>query len=113
MVDRQAAMKLQNFKKPSDKSLWEQLLKIDYMSSEESDVDGDEDVLEVHDLPWRKPSVKKMFATLDAESLKRKSAQAKRQMKCREGLDETSASFNSQMGNETELTEPELLNIAD
>ena len=83
MVDRQAAMKLQNFKKPSDKSLWEQLLKTDYMSSEESDVDGDEDVLEVHDLPWRKPSVKKMFATLDAESLKRKSAQAKRQMKRR------------------------------
>ena len=80
MVDRQAAMKLQNFKKPSDKSLWEQLLKTDYMSSEESDVDGDEDILEVHDLPWRKPSVKKMFAT---ESLKRRSAQAKRQMKRR------------------------------
>lgn len=83
VVDRRAALELQKFQKPSDKSLWKQLLKTDYMSSEESDVDGDEDVLQVHDLPWRKPSIKRMFATLDAESSKRKSAQAKRQMKRR------------------------------
>lgn len=83
VADRRAALQLQNFKKPSDKSLWEQLMKTDYMSSEESDVDGEEDILKVHDLPWRKPAVKKMFATLDAESTKRKTAQSKRQMKRR------------------------------
>jgi hypothetical protein len=63
--------------------MWEQLMKTDYMSSEESAVDGEEDVLEVHDLPWRKPGVRRMFTTLDAESAKRKTAQSKRQMKRR------------------------------
>ena len=33
------------------------------MSCEESEVDWDEDVLSVHDLPWRKTAVKKMFDT--------------------------------------------------
>lgn len=58
-------------------------MKTEYMSSEESDVDGEEDVLRVHDLPWRKPSVKRMFNTLDSESVKRKTPQSKRQMKRR------------------------------
>ena len=59
-MDRQSSLKLQKFKKPSDRSLWEQLMKTEYMSSEESDVDGEEDILRV---PWWKPSVKRMFAT--------------------------------------------------
>ena len=58
-------------------------MKTDYMSSEESDVDGEEDILRVLDLPWRKPSVKRMFSTLDSESAKRKTPQSKRQMKRR------------------------------
>ena len=62
---------------------WEQLLKIEYMSSEESGMDGEDDVLNVHDLPWRKPAVKRMFSTLDAESAKHKTPQSKRQMKRR------------------------------
>ena len=82
-MDRRAALKLQKFKKTSDQAQWEQLLKIEYMSSEESDVDGEEDVLTVRDLPWRKPAVKRMFSTLDAESAKRKTPQSKRQMKRR------------------------------
>lgn len=83
MMDRQSSLKVQKFKKPSDRSLWEQLMKTEYMSSEESGVDGDEDILKVHDLPWRKPSVKRMFATLDSESAKRRTPQSKRQMKRR------------------------------
>ena len=83
MMDRRASLKLQKFKKPSDMAQWEQLLKVEYMSSEESGVDEEEDVLIVHDLPWRKPAVKKMFSTLDAESAKHKTAQSKRQMKRR------------------------------
>ncbi len=58
-------------------------MKTEYMSSEESDVDREEDVLRVHDLLWRKQAVKKMFATLDSESVKRKTSQSKRQMKRR------------------------------
>ena len=47
-------------------------MKTEYMSSEESDMDGDEDVLKVHRLPWLKPSVKRMFSTLDSELAKKK-----------------------------------------
>lgn len=58
-------------------------MKVDFMSSEESDVDEEEDVLVIHDLPWRKPSVKGMFSALDGDASKNKSSQAKRQMKRR------------------------------
>ena len=58
-------------------------MNVDFMSSEESDIDGEEDVLIVHDLPWRKPSVRRMFSRLDAEVSRNKSSQAKRQMKRR------------------------------
>ena len=83
MTDRHASLQLQKFKKQSDKLLWEQLMKAEYMSSEESDIDEGEDILKVHDLPWRKPGVKRMFATLDSETAKRKTPQSKRQMKRR------------------------------
>lgn len=53
------------------------------MSSEESEVDGEEHVLAVHNLPWRKSTVKKMFDTLDVEITKTKSPQSRRQMKRR------------------------------
>ena len=58
-------------------------MKIEFMSSEESEVDGDEDVLSVHNLPWRKAAVKKMFDTLDAEIAKTKTPQSRRQLKRR------------------------------
>ena len=83
MIDRRGLLKFQKFKKSSDLALWEQVMKVEYMSSEESDVDGDEDVLIVRKLPWRKPTVTKMFATLDAETAKKKTSQSKRQMKRR------------------------------
>ena len=44
-------------------------------------MDWDEDVLSVHDLPWRKTAVKKMFDTLDAETEKNKTLQSRQQMK--------------------------------
>lgn len=83
MMERKASLKLKKFKKESDKALWEQLMIMDFMSSEESDMDGDEDVLIVHSLPWRKPSVKKMFSTLDADISRNRSSQSRRQMKRR------------------------------
>lgn len=83
LTERRGALKHKKFKKTSDMALWEKLMKVEFMSSEESDIDGEEDVFVIHDLPWRKPSVKRMFSSLDAESSKNKSSQAKRQMKRR------------------------------
>ena len=71
------------FKKKSDAELWMKVMCVDLMSSDESDVDEGNEVYRVHILPWRKESVKRMFNTLDGETIKVKSQQAKRQMKRR------------------------------
>ena len=52
----------------------------DYMSSEES---GEDDSIIVHPLPWRSEYVSSMFKRIDAYCEKKKSPQAKRQMKQR------------------------------
>ena len=38
------------------------------MSSKESDMDGEKEVLKVHSLPWRAVSVSSMFHALDKEA---------------------------------------------
>ncbi len=53
------------------------------MSSEESDLDGEEEVLRVHSLPWSSETVTRMFHSLDDEASKLKTPQSKRQMKRR------------------------------
>ena len=63
--------------------IWQQLMKTEFMSSEESDVDDDEEVLKVHDLPWRRDIVNTMFSALDIDAAKGKTAQSRRQMKRR------------------------------
>lgn len=51
----------------------------DLVSSEESDVDEDEEVLKVCSLPWRSSKVTKMFQQLDMEAAKTKTPQSRRQ----------------------------------
>ena len=51
------------FKKSSDAEKWRRVLISDMMSSEESDMDGEKDVLKVHSLPWRAVSVSRMHWT--------------------------------------------------
>ena len=53
------------------------------MSSEESDVDNEDEVLTLHPLPWRAEKVDTLFRKLDEITLKAKSPQARRQMKKR------------------------------
>ena len=67
-------------------------LKLDLMSSEESDIDDDEEILVLHPLPWRSEKVDQMFVMLDNETMKSKSPQAHRQMKRRVSGDESERS---------------------
>ena len=65
-----------------DKVLWEKVIVLDLMSSEESDFDG-EDILSVHPLSWRASRVDAMFKKLDDHSKECKSPQALHQTKKR------------------------------
>ena len=59
------------------------MLIVEFMSSEESDVDDGDEVLTIHPLPWRAANVDSLFHKLDETTLKSKSPQARRQMKKR------------------------------
>ena len=53
------------------------------MSSEESDLDDEEEVIKIHHLPWRASKVAQMFEQLDMEANKMKTPQLRRQRKRR------------------------------
>ena len=56
---------------------------VNFMSSEESDVDGD-DAIQIRPLPWRAERVTSFLHSLDRKSNDEKSPQAKRQMKMKQ-----------------------------
>ena len=58
---------------------WLKVMKTELMSSEDSDGDS----IVVHPLPWRSKYVTNMFEKIDGYCCRRKSIQAKRQMKAR------------------------------
>ena len=60
------------------KLLWEKMLILGFMSSEESDL-NEEEVLILCPLPWRAEKVDMLFHKLDEITLKAKSPQARRQ----------------------------------
>ena len=60
---------------------WRQVIKIEYMSSEESGVDDKNEVIILKSMPWRFVLVGQLFRRLDEKSLEDKSPQARRQMK--------------------------------
>lgn len=62
---------------------WRQVIKIEYMSSEESGVDDENEVIILKSLPWRSVHVGQLFRRLDEKGLEEKSPQARRQMKKR------------------------------
>ena len=78
------------FSTSQEKQDWSQIMKIDVMSSEESGEEGGEEVIVSRPLPWLSANVTQFFRQLDDEGVKRKSPQAKRQMKTRKcGLPST------------------------
>ena len=63
----------------TERKKWDEVLQMEYMSSEESD--GNDNELKVHQIPWLLENVKKFKQLLDSEKLKHMSAQSKRQTK--------------------------------
>ena len=55
-----AALEKMTFSKQEDKALWEKVLVLEMMSSEDSEIDEEEEVLMVHPLPWRASKVDAM-----------------------------------------------------
>ncbi len=78
-------MKKIKFRKNSDSDLWTKVLIPEMMSSEESDVDEEDndEILKVHPLPWRANKVTRMFQQLDLETSRSKTPQSRRQRKRR------------------------------
>lgn len=83
MAERTSALKKMKFRKSSDVDLWRKIVTLDLMSSEESSMDEEEEVIKIHPLPWRASKVTRMFQHLDTEALKSKSPQSRRQRKRR------------------------------
>ena len=69
------------FKKSSDAEKWRRVLISDMMSSEESDMDEEKEVLKVHSLPWRAVSVSRMFTHWTKKLPNKRTPQSRRQMK--------------------------------
>ena len=61
-----------------DREKWKKVFQVSFMSSEESEND---DVIEVRPLPWRSDRVTTFLHSLDEKAHKKKSPQARRQMK--------------------------------
>lgn len=66
---------------PKDKQKWLKVMKVDIMSSEESDSNNDDII--VTPLEWRSGIVNRFLTKLDEKALELKSSQAKRQCKLR------------------------------
>ena len=66
-----------------DKEKWRKVMRPDMMTSEESMSENEE--LMIVPLTWRSKMVTTFFRKLDEKSMEKKSSQAKRQRKLREG----------------------------
>ena len=71
------------FSNTDSRAMWEKVMTISMMSSEESGNDGEEEILYVHPLPFRSGKVDRFFSMLDNKVKETKSPQARRQMKKR------------------------------
>lgn len=63
---------------------WLLAMRMDIMSSEESEIEGDDDVIIIKPLPWRSNAVNEMIQRLDARIRENRSSQARRQAKTRD-----------------------------
>lgn len=81
--ERKAALEKMSFKAPEQLENWRRVLKFEFMSSEESATDEDDEVIVIRSLPWRSVHVDRLFERLDHKAREQKSPQARRQMKRR------------------------------
>lgn len=80
--DRKAALEKVAFQREGHRELWENVIVLELMSSEESAAEL-EDVYMVKTLPWRSQKIDTMFQSLDMAAEKAKTPQARRQTKKR------------------------------
>ena len=71
------------FDSPQQKEEWKEAMKVEMISSDESDVDNGDEVIVTKPLPWRSANVSQFFSKLDEECRHNKSPHARRQMKPR------------------------------
>ena len=82
LAERKAALKKMALT-PEAKNKYETILTLDFMSSDASGEDSDDEVLYVGTLSWRSPRAKKILYSLDNQCHQGKSSQALRQSKKR------------------------------
>lgn len=91
--DRESAVLRNKKLSEEQKTKWLKVMKIEMMSSEESEMDDDnrDELLKIRSLPWRSSEVNRMFSKIDAYNLAGKSPASRRQMKRKKRVEETSS----------------------
>ena len=79
--DRKCALGKMTFTDEHQRERWSEVVKPDFMSSEESGIENEEEVLIVRPLVWRSPQVNQLFLQLDDKVFLEKKPLARRQMK--------------------------------
>ncbi len=80
MQDRKKILETGSYANDEEKEAWKKIMTVDFMSSDESGTEEDQDILLIKPLLWQSERVKH---TLDEAALKQKSPLARRQMKQR------------------------------
>lgn len=81
--ERKAVFMKGKYSDDIEKEMWSKVLQLEVMSSEESAIEDEEEVMLVKPLTWLSDSVLKFKKTLDERIVKEKSSLARRQMKKR------------------------------
>lgn len=83
LQERAAAFKKASFKDDGEKEAWRCLINIEYMSSEESGYDGEDEAIITRPLPWLSATVQQFKRKIDLEIKNGKTPLARRQTKSR------------------------------
>ena len=83
LQERRAALGKMTFANEKHRAIWQDVLKLELISSEESGYDDGDEVIYVKPLPWRSKQFSEFVARLDIQAVSNKSAMAKRQSKRR------------------------------
>lgn len=83
LQERKAVFEKATFKNDSEKESWKSIMALEYMSSEESGCDGEDEALICRPLPWLSATVQQFKRRLDLEIRNAKTPLARRQTKIR------------------------------
>ena len=83
LQEQRGALGKMTFENEKHRAIWQDVLKLELISSEESGYDDGDEVIYVKPLPWRSKQFSEFVARLDIQAVSNKSAMAKRQSKRR------------------------------